>query len=329
MDKIKVQNVNISIISTEKEDFISLTDMALGKGDEVRAADVIKNWIRTKNTIEYLGAWEQLYNPKFKVVDFHHFRAEAGSNSFVLSPKEWVEKTKSIGIFSKSGRGGGTFAHKDIAFEFGSWISPIFKLYLIKEYQRLKLVENDTYNLEWNVRRVLTKANYHFHTDAVQKHIIPKSTLPENKKGIEYAREAELLNLALFGYTSKEWKQANKKHVQNGLNMRDFASINELTVMSNIESMNAEMIKLGGTKNERYKILKQTAKEQLEKLKDMDLIKAVRKQNEKTYIEARSKTGQELENLSRKSILEKNKQALSEFNKNLKKALDSPPPKED
>ena len=244
-----------------------------------------------------------------------------GSNAFVLSVKEWVENTNAIGIFSKSGRGGGTYAHKDIAFEFGAWISPMFKLYLIKEYQRLKTIESDGYNLEWDVRRVLTKANYHFHTDAVQKHIIPKSTLPISKQGIEYAREAELLNLAVWGCTSKDWKNANEEHAKNGLNMRDFASINELTVMSNLESMNAEMIKLGGSKKARFEVLKKTAKDQLEKLNGMDIIKAVRKQTKKTYIEAQNKTGEELQDLTGKSILEKNQQALSDFNQKLKKGL--------
>lgn len=325
MDKIKVQDVLVSIMPTDTDDFISLTDMALGKGDESRAADVIKSWMRTKNTIEYLGAWEQLYNPNFKVVEFDHFRNDAGSNSFVLSTKEWVEKTNAIGIISKQGRYGGTYAHKDIAFEFGSWVSPMFKLYLIKEYQRLKVAENDTYNLEWDVRRVLTKANYHFHTEAVQKHILPDSKRPKDKQWVEYAEEADLLNLAVFGCTAKEWRDANPKHVKNKLNIRDFASINELMVMSNIESLSAEMIKVGGSKSARFKLIKNAATDQLGKLKDMDLIKSVRKQSNTTYVDAQEKSGDELEKLTSENILDKNKQALSEYNKKLKQGLDYNP----
>lgn len=325
MDKIRVQNVDVSIMATDNDDFISLTDMALGKGDESRAADVIKTWMRSKNTIEYLGAWEQLYNPNFKVVEFDHFRNSAGSNSFVLSTKEWVEKTNAIGITSKQGRGGGTYAHKDIAFEFGSWVSPMFKLYLIKEYQRLKVAENDTYNLEWDVRRVLTKANYHFHTEAVQNHIIPNSKRPKDKQWVEYAEEADLLNQSVFGCTAREWRAANPKHAKNKMNVRDFASINELMVMSNIESLSAEMIKAGGSKAARFKLMKKAAKEQLEKLKDMDLIKSVRKQSKTTYIEAQEMSGEELQEETSKNILDKNKEALSEFNKKLKQGLNYNP----
>ncbi len=315
--KISVNDVEVAIYSNDSnEDFICLTDMVKGmEGESIN----IENWLRNKNTIEFLGVWEQLNNKDFNSLEFEGIMKVAGLNRFHLSVKQWVTKTNAIGLISKTGRYGGTYAHKDIAFEFGAWISPVFKLYLIKEYQRLKLVENDTYNLEWDVKRVLSKVNYHIHTDAVMKHIIPQSTLPESKKGIEYAKEADLLNLALFGCTAKEWKEANKGHASNGLNMRDFASINELTVMSNLESLNAEMIKLGGTKQGRYKVLKNTAKDQLEQLKKIDLIKAVRKQSDRTYIDAQDKTGEELEELTKKSILDKNKQALSEFNKNLKK----------
>jgi hypothetical protein len=321
MDKIKVDNIEISIVSEDQEGYISLTDMAQGKEDETRAADVIKNWIRSKNTIEFLGAWEQLYNPKFKVVDFDHFRNEAGSNAFVLSVKEWVQSTDAVGIFSKPGRNGGTYAHKDIAFEFGAWISPMFKLYLIKEYQRLKSIETDTYNLEWDVKRVLSKVNYHLHTDAVLNHIIPKSTFPKDKQWIEYAKEADLLNVALFGCTAKEWREANPKHAKDGKNIRDFASINELIVMSNIESLNAEMIKLNTTKQSRFKVIKDAVKDQLRQLKNLDMVKAVRKQSKTTYIEAQQMTGEQLEEITGKSILEKNQEALSKFNENLKKGI--------
>lgn len=316
--QIIVESNPISIISVNDNDYISLTDMV--KSEE--GNDHIRNWMRNRNTIEFLGVWEQLNNPSFKGVEFDTFRREAGLNSFNMTPKKWVESTDAIGIVSKSGRGGGTYAHKDIAFEFGSWISPVFKLYIIKEYQRLKRVENDTYNLEWDVKRVLSKVNYSLHTNAVQKHIIPKSTLPESKKGIEYAKEADLLNLALFGCTSKEWREVNPDHVKNGKNIRDFASINELIVLSNLESFNAEMISLDTPKSNRYKLLWKTAKNQLEQLKHIDMVKAVRKQSNTTYIEAQEKTGEELEELSKKSILEKNKDTLSKFNQSLKKGLD-------
>lgn len=312
--RINVSDVSVSIYSDDKdEDYICLTDMAKGKDDESRAADIIKNWIRNKNTIEFLGAWEQLYNTDFKVVEFDHFRSASGSNSFVLSPKEWVEKTGAKGIFSKSGRYGGTYAHKDIAFEFGAWISPMFKLYLIKEYQRLKKAESDTYNLEWDIKRVLSKVNYHIHTDAVKNHIIPRSKFPKDKQWLEYAEEADILNVALFGFTAKEWREENPDHAKNNKNIRDFASINDLTVLSNLESLNSEMIKLGSEKKHRFAVLKKTAQDQLEQLKDLDLIKAVRKQNNKTYLEAQEKSGEELQEDVSKNILDKNRDALSKF----------------
>lgn len=316
--QIIVQSNPISIINVDDNDYISLTDMVKNEDGN----DHIRNWMRNRNTIEFLGVWEQLNNPNFKGVEFDTFRSEAGLNSFNMTPKKWVESTYAIGIISKSGRGGGTYAHKDIAFEFGSWISPVFRLYIIKEYQRLKRVENDTYNLEWDVKRVLSKVNYNLHTNAVQKHIIPKSTLPESKRGIEYAKEADLLNLALFGCTAKEWREVNKAHAKEGKNIRDFASINELIVLSNLESFNAEMIKLDTPKGNRYKLLWKTAKDQLDQLKHIDMVKSVRKQSETTYIEAQDKTGEELEIETSKGILDKNKEALSDFNKKLKKGLD-------
>ncbi len=321
ISNIIVEGVNINIQSIDKEDYINITNMADAK-DNTRAADVIKNWIRNRSTIEFLGTWESIYNPDFKVVEFDHFRKEAGLATFTMSVSNWVQKTNAVGIYSVKGRYGGTYAHKDIAFEFGSAISPIFKLLVIKEYQRLKQAESDLYNLEWNVKRILTKANYHIHTDAVLKHIIPKSSLPENKKGFEYAKEADLLNLALFGCTAKEWREANPEHAKNKLNVRDFASINELAVMSNLESFNAEMIKRNINKRARYDILSKTAKEQMEQLKKIDLIKAVRKKNDKTYIEAQEMTGEQLEIETSRNILDKNKKALSGFNKKLKKGLD-------
>ncbi|XMO78118.1 KilA-N domain-containing protein [Mariniflexile sp. AS56] len=310
---INVNNIPVSVYSNESDDdFISLTDMV--KGMEGNGGN-IDNWLRNKNTIEFLGVWEQLNNPNFNSLEFEGIMNNAGLNRFHLSVKQWNEKTNAIGLMSKTGRYGGTYAHKDIAFEFGAWISPIFKLYLIKEYQRLKKVENDTYNLEWDVKRVLSKVNYSIHTNAVQKHILPKSKLPESKRGIEYAKEADLLNLALFGCTAKEWRDANPNHAKNGRNIRDFASINELIVLSNLESMNAEMVKLDTPKPNRYHLLQNMSKDQLGQLKNIDMVKSVRRQNDKTYIEAQEKTGEELEQEISKNILDKNKQALSEFNK--------------
>ncbi len=332
---LNVNSKNVLIYSDDNdEDYISLTDMV--KGVDGNGGN-IDNWLRNKNTIEFLGVWEALNNENFNSLEFEGIMNQAGLNRFHLSVKQWVDKTGAKGLISKTGRYGGTYAHKDIAFEFGAWISPVFKLYLIKEYQRLKKQESDTHNLEWNVKRVLSKANYHFHTDAVQKHIIPNSNLPENKKGIEYAKEAELLNIAVYGYTSKDWKIVNKDKASKGLNMRDFSSMNELTVMSNIESFNAEMIKRGVSKSARFDVLKKTAKEQLEKLKSMDLIKSVRKQNDMTYIDAQKLSGEELVEITSKSILEKNienlekfkeQKKLSNLNKSLKKGLEFKPKKE-
>lgn len=316
---INVNNKSISVYSDGNEgDYICLTDMI--KGMDGNGGN-IDNWLRNKNTIEFLGVWEQLNNQDFNSLEFEGIMNQAGLNRFSMSVKQWVESTGAIGLISKTGRYGGTYAHKDIAFEFGAWISPVFKLYLIKEYQRLKRVESDTYNLEWDVKRVLSKVNYSIHTNAVQKHIIPKSTLPERKKGIEYAKEADLLNLALFGCTSKEWREANKAHAKNGKNIRDFASINELIVLSNLESMNAEMVKLETPKANRYKLLHGMAKDQLSQLKNIDMVKSVRRQSDTTYIEAQDKTGEELEQETSKHILDKNKKALSDFNKKLKQGL--------
>ncbi len=188
---IQVQNLPISISQINNEDYISLTDMAKGKEGDGRAADIIKNWIRTRSTLEFLGVWEQMNNPNFKVVEFDHFKSQAGLPSFVLSPGNWVEQTNAIGILVKLGKYGGTYAHKDIAFEFGSAISPVFKLYLIKEYQRLKEIETNQYNLEWNVKRVLSKINYTIQTDAVKDYILPKSNYTKDTEWLAYAEEAD------------------------------------------------------------------------------------------------------------------------------------------
>ncbi|MEW4922319.1 KilA-N domain-containing protein [Algibacter sp. 2305UL17-15] len=315
VQKIIVDDVQISLTKIKDEDYICLTDMIKAKDGDF----FISDWLRNSNTLEYLGAWEVMNNSDFNYGEFAIIKSESGVNSFKVSVKEWVSRTKSIGITAKTGRYGGTYAHKDIAFNFGMWISPVFQLYIVKEYQRLKEQEKDTFNLEWDIKRVLSKVNYGMHTNAIQEHIIPKSKLPIEKRGIEYAKEADLLNLAMFGCTAKEWRNVNSNHVKDGKNIRDFASINELMVLSNIESLNAEMIKFGTPKANRYKILYETARKQLEQLKGVNIIKAVRKQSSTTYIEAQEMTGEELERETSKSILEKNKQALSEFKKKSKK----------
>ena len=285
-NKLKVQDVEISLATIDNQDYISLTDMAKGKNDEARAADIIKNWIRNRSTLEFLGTWEILYNPNFKVVEFDHFKKEAGLPTFTISVSNWVESTNAIGILSRKGKYGGTYAHKDIAFEFGAAISPVFKLYLIKEYQRLKELESNQYNLEWNVKRILSKANYHIHTDAVKNYILP--TLSDLKDAFVYADEADLLNLAMFGCTAKQWKAANPERVLKGENIRDIASINELAILSNIESLNASLIKHNITKEERFKILVETIKEQRAVLDKVDYLKSIKKLSNDTYISIES-----------------------------------------
>ncbi len=285
-NKLKVQDVEISLATIDNQDYISLTDMAKGKNDEARAADIIKNWIRNRSTLEFLGTWEILYNPNFKVVEFDHFKKEAGLPTFTISVSNWVESTNAIGILSRKGKYGGTYAHKDIAFEFGAAISPVFKLYLIKEYQRLKELESNQYNLEWNVKRILSKANYHIHTDPVKNYILP--TLSDLKEAFVYADEADLLNLAMFGCTAKQWKAANPERALKGENIRDIASINELAILSNIESLNASLIKHNIAKEERFKILVETIKEQRAVLDKVDYLKSIKKLSNDTYISMES-----------------------------------------
>ena len=234
---INVKGGDIAIVTREEQDYISLTDMIRNFGDE----SILYNWLRNRNTIEFLGIWEQLYNPSFKPLEFDRFRSQAGLNSFTLSPKKWIEATGAIGVYSKSGRGGGTYAHRDIAFEFGSWLSPEFKLYLIKEFQRLKDEEASSKSLEWNFQRTLAKVNYKIHTDAIKERLIPPR-LTESQTGIIYASEADLLNVALFGLSAAQWRQANQNEVGN---MRDFATLEQLVVLSNLESINAVLIHQG------------------------------------------------------------------------------------
>ncbi len=289
INKIDIKDAIISITKVNEEDYICLTDMAKAKEGDNRAADVIKNWIRTRTTIEFLGTWETMYNPDFKITEFDHFKMEAGLPTFVLSPKQWAEKTGAIGIISKSGRYGGTYAHRDIAFEFGAAISATFKLYLIKEYQRYKEIESNQYNLEWNVKRLLSKVNFHIQTDAVQKHILPEKNYTKDKEWLIYAEEADLLNVALFNCTAKDWRELNSEQAKKDLNIRDFASINELAVLSNAESLNAELIKKGIEKAHRFIQLREMAVYQLEILDKKNVMKAMKKLADDIYIEQQKK----------------------------------------
>ena len=269
---ITVQDVPVTIMNVDQRDYISLTDMAKARTDAGRAADVIKNWLRARSTLEFLGTWEIMYNPNFKVVEFDHFKSEAGLHTFTLSAKEWIEKTNAVGIYVQAGRYGGTYAHKDIAFEFGSAISPIFKLYLLKEYQRLKDAENDRLKLEWSAKRFLSKNNYLIHTDAVKNYVLPQSNYTKNTEWLAYADEADLLNVALFGCTAKAWREANPTLAKNS-NIRDYASIAELTVLSNLETHNAELIKSRMEKKARFETLRQIAQYQLRVLAEAEKIK--------------------------------------------------------
>ena len=230
--------------------------------------------MRNRAALEFLGTWEQIYNTAFKVVEFDYFKNEAGLHTFVLSVSEWIEKTEAIGLFVKRGKYGGTYAHKDIAFEFASAISPIFKLYLIKEFQRLKEVENDAKKIEWDAKRFLSKNNYLIQTDAVKNYLIPSENYKENLEWLAYAEEADILNVALFGFTAKAWRDENPELAKKN-NVRDFASINELTVLSNLETHNAQMIREGRSKAERFQILKEIAEYQLNILKAAEKIKLI------------------------------------------------------
>jgi hypothetical protein len=282
--KLNVNELEIVLIKQDKEEYISLTDMARFR-DSDRTDYIIQNWMRNRNTIEFLGLWEQLNNSNFKPIEFDGFRNEAGLNSFTLTPKKWISSTNAIGIISKPGRYGGTYAHKDIAFEFASWLSPTFKLYLITEYQRLKEIENNQYNLEWNVKRILSKTNYHIQTDAVKNFIIPKKNYSKDYEWLAYADEADLLNVILFNCTAKDWRDSNPKLVKESKNIRDIASINELVVLSNLETLNAQLIKEDINKETRFIKLQEIAKYQIAVLNGMNFIKSLKKLSNNTYIE--------------------------------------------
>ena len=262
MAKITVQDTNVTVISVNEDDYISLTDIAKHKSEDPTA--VIGNWMRNRNTIEYLGIWESLYNPQFNPLEFEGFKREAGLNAFTLSPQKWINATNAIGIISKSGRYGGTYAHKDIAFKFASWISVEFELYIVKEFQRLKQEEQKL--IGWTAKRELSKINYHIHTDAIKQNLIPAeiTTLQAN---IIYANEADVLNVAMFGMTAKQWREANPDLKGN---IRDYATINELICLSNMESLNAVFIDEGLTQRERLIKLNLIAIQQMKVLEEVE-----------------------------------------------------------
>lgn len=263
---IHADGVDISVVTTVggEDDYISLTDIAKHRNPEF-PADVVKNWMRLRSTLEFLGLWEELNNPNFNMVDFDQFKNDAGSNAFVMSPQKWIKSTNAIGLISKSGRyGGGTFAHKDIAFEFASWLSPEFKLYIIKDYQRLKEDEGHRLALDWNVKRILVSANYKIHTDAIKENLIPPE-LSKQQQGYVYADEADLLNVVLFGKTAKQWRIENP-----GIkgNIRDYATIEQLLVLTYLENLNAYLVNQGVPQPERMKKLRATVVYQLKTLSE-------------------------------------------------------------
>jgi len=262
---MEVQGTSVSVLSIQGGDYISLTDMLKAKDGEF----FISDWLRNRNTVEFLGIWERVHNPAFNYGEFAIIKSQAGLNSYKISVKDWVIKTKAIGLRATAGRYGGTYAHKDIAFEFGMWISPEFKVYLIKEFQRLKEDESRRLSLAWNLNRTLSKLNYRIHTDAIKAHLIPAVVTPA-QAAITYATEADLLNVALFGQTAKQWRDDNPK--LDG-NMREHATIEQLLVLANIEGMNAELIHMGLTQGERLKRLNAIAIRQIEVLTTADATK--------------------------------------------------------
>lgn len=274
-ETIHAKGLVISIYTENfQNEFISLTDIARYKSDEPK--DVIKNWMRSKDTIEFLGLWEQLHNDVFKGVEFDSFRKQAGSNAFTMSPQKWIENTNAIGIVSKSGRNGGTFAYSDIAFEFASWISAEFKLYIIKDYKRLKSDESSKLSLGWNLNREISKLNYRIHTDAIKKNLIPAELKPF-QISMTYANEADVLNVALFGITAKQWRNEN---ADKSGNIRDYATLNQLLVLANMESYNAILIEQGKLQPERLQLLNKLAIRQLKAIEKIG-IDTIKKLEEK------------------------------------------------
>ena len=251
---IEVQGASVTVLSQDKEDVFCLTDIAKFKNPD-HPDDVIRNWLRTRSTVEFLGVWERLNNPDFNPVEFDGIRMQTGLNSFVLTPKQWIDKTGAVGLTSSAGRYGGTYAHKDIAFEFASWVSVEFKLYLIKEFQRLKDDENDRLQLGWNLQRTLAKINYRIHTDAIKETLLPPAITKAQTAQV-YASEADLLNVALFGRTAKQWQDA---HPEAEGNLRDHAPLEQLVVLTNLESLNSVLIRQGLPQPERLRRLNEIA----------------------------------------------------------------------
>jgi len=280
INKIEVDGNVITIVDHHSQDYISLTDMIRSKDGTF----FISDWLRNANTLDYVSAWEVMNNPTFNYGEFAIIRQSAGSNAFKVSVKELIDKTNLTCIIAKTGRYGGTYAHKDIAFNFGMWISPVFQLYVVKEYQRLKEVESNQYNLEWNVKRILSKVNYTIQTDAVKNFILPNSNFTKSTEWLVYAEEADILNVAIFGCTAKQWRDTNSILALQDNNIRDFASINELAIVSNLESANAEMIRSGISKMDRFRKLVEIANYQKEALNKLDFLKSVKKLSNDVYL---------------------------------------------
>ena len=259
---ITIQNIGVNIKTSKNgDDYICLTDMAKSKNPDF-PAEVVRNWLKTRFSIDFMGSWEQMHNTKFNLVEFYQVRNQAGVNSFILSPEKWIKVTNAIGIRSSAGRYGGTYAHKDIAFEFATWLSPEFKLYLIKEFQRLKEDEGRRLSIEWNLNRTLSKLNYRIHTDAIKGHIVP-TLITKEQESFVYADEADVLNVALFGKTAKQWRDENKNRKGN---IRDYSTIEQLLILTNMESINAEFIRMGISQRDRLIKLNQTAITQMKSL---------------------------------------------------------------
>jgi hypothetical protein len=283
--KININNLEINVkTSQDDNDYFSLTDMAKWKGEQTGV--IIANWLSTKFTLEFLSGWEEMHNPDFNLMEFHNIRNEAGSNGFIVSSSMWIKSTNAIGIKSSAGRYGGTFAHKDIALEFASWLSPKFKLYLIKEFQRLKELEKKTtFSLEWQVKRSLAKTNYKIHTDAIQKQL-KNLNLSSFKEKLMYADEADMLNLIMFGKTAKEWEKENPELKKQGLNMRDTADIEDLIVLSGLETLNAYMLNQGEDKENRMQKLLVEAKKNLESIQNKKSVKEIKQMTNSLNLES-------------------------------------------
>lgn len=268
---INVKGTDIVLFSKGSDDYVSITDIARFK-NPAEPKDIVKNWMRSRTTVEFLGLWEKIHNPNFKGVEFDSFMYEAGSNSFVLSPTKWIESTNAVGIISKVGSGGGTYAHLDIALEFASWVSAEFKIYMLVEFKRLKADENDRLKLEWNLQRTLSKVNYRIHTDAIKENLIPV-TLSKDKINLVYTDEADLLNMALFGETAKQWREANPTSKGN---VRDHATLEQLVVLSNLESINSVFINQGLAQHTRLLQLNHIAITQMKSLLGNSQLKKIK-----------------------------------------------------